>query len=63
MRSIAGNPRYFLIITSGYFLAGLIIIVRAVVASAYPMVILGAVFLALAGVRIRDYLSWRARQP
>jgi hypothetical protein len=63
MRSVAGRPRYFLIITAGYMLAGSIIIVRALLAGAFAMAILGAVFLALAAVRVRDYRSWRARQP
>jgi hypothetical protein len=63
MRSISGRPRYFLIITSGYLLAGLVIIVRSLLAGALPMLIIGGVFLALAAVRFRDFLSWRAQQP
>jgi hypothetical protein len=63
MRSVSGRPRYFLIITSGYFLAGLVIIVRSLLAGVLPMLIVGAVFLALAAVRFRDFLSWRAQQP
>lgn len=63
MRSISGRPRYFLIITAGYFLAGLIIVVRALLAGAVPVVIVGVVFLLLAAVRARDYLAWRAQQP
>ncbi len=63
MRSVAGRPRYFLIVTAGYFLAGLIIVVRALLAGAMGVILLGAVFLLLAAVRARDYLSWRAQQP
>jgi hypothetical protein len=63
MRSISGRPRYFLVITAGYFLAGLIIVARALLAGAIAMVVVGAVFLALAAVRTRDYRAWRARQP
>jgi hypothetical protein len=63
MRSISGRPQYFLIITAGYFLAGLIIVVRSILVGAVPVIIVGAVFLLLAAVRIRDYFSWRAQQP
>lgn len=61
MRSVAGRPRYFLIITSAYFVIGLVIIARALLTGATTMIILGAVFLLLAAVRFRDYRRWRTQ--
>jgi membrane protein YdbS with pleckstrin-like domain len=63
MRSVAGRPRYFLIITSAYMVIGLVIIARALLTGATTMIILGAVFLLLAAVRFRDYRRWRTQVP
>jgi hypothetical protein len=63
MRSVTGRPRYFLIITAGYLVVGVIIVARAILAGVLPMVILGGVFLLLGAVRVRDYMTWRSQQP
>ncbi|MGI8967818.1 MAG: hypothetical protein ACR2GA_01780 [Chloroflexota bacterium] len=53
------RARYSLAVSTGYVLVGIVIIVRSLVAHVLPLILLGAVFIALGAVRVRDYLAWR----
>ena len=51
--------RYFVLVSVLYLALGIVIMVRSVVAHVVPLVVLGVVFLALGGVRLRDYYRHR----
>lgn len=53
------RQRYFVFVSAVYVLLGLILLVRGGLAHAALPAILGAVFLALGAVRVRDYVIWR----
>ena len=44
-----------------YLLLGAVIVVRALMAHAIIVVVLGLIFVALGLVRLRDYAGWRGR--
>lgn len=52
--------RYYVAVSVGYVIIGLIILTRSAMAHAVPAVILGLVFVALGLVRLRDY--WFSRE-
>ncbi len=51
--------RYHVAVSAGYIALGIFIAVRSILADVLPIVLLGLVFIALGGVRLRDYLNWR----
>ncbi len=53
--------RSFVWASAVYVLLGVIILVRAIVAHTYPLIVLALIFVALGLVRLRDYRSWRNR--
>jgi uncharacterized membrane protein HdeD (DUF308 family) len=53
MRAV--RQRYFVLVSVLYLAAGAVILVRSAVAHVVPLMLLGVVFLALGGVRLRDY--------
>lgn len=55
------RQRYTLV-ASGLFIAlGILIVVRSILAAVLPLIVFGAVLIALGVVRIRDFLLWRGQ--
>ena len=59
MKGGAVRRRYFLAVSAGYIILGVIILARSIVGHVLPVGLLGLVLIALGLVRLRDYLSWR----
>jgi uncharacterized membrane protein HdeD (DUF308 family) len=53
------RQRYFVLVSVLYLAVGSVILVRSAVAHVVPLMLLGIVFLALGGVRLRDYYRSR----
>lgn len=53
------RQRYFVFVSVLYLVVGSVIVVRSAVAHVVPLMFLGIVFLALGGVRLRDYFRGR----
>jgi hypothetical protein len=51
--------RYRLIVSVVLALLGLVILVRAIDARAWPLAVLGIVMIALAGYRLKQYMAFR----
>ncbi len=51
--------RYYVAVSVGYMLVGVVILVRSAISAVFPLILLGLVFVALGLVRLRDYLGWR----
>jgi len=53
------RQRFFVLVSVLYLAVGSVILVRSAVAHIVPLMLLGIVFLALGGVRLRDYYRGR----
>lgn len=60
-RRQALRQRYYVVISFGYILAGLVIASRSLLAHVAPIAILGAIFIALGLVRLRDFFRLGGR--
>ncbi len=56
------RERYFIAVSVAYLALGVVVVVRAVTASALPAAAFGIILLVLGAVRLRDYLTWRRAQ-
>lgn len=59
MRRGVLRQRYYVLISGLYILAGAVMLARAAIAHAMPVIILGLVFVGLGAVRLRDFTRWR----
>jgi uncharacterized membrane protein HdeD (DUF308 family) len=57
------RQKYFLVVSAGFIILGLIILARAAIAGVPIIGILGAVLIALGLVRIRDFFNAGRRGP
>lgn len=53
------RQRYFLIVSAGFIVLGLIIVGRAIAVSNLVPAIFGIILIALGGIRLRDFLRIR----
>jgi hypothetical protein len=58
LSGLSKRQRFTAIASVAYILLGAIIIVRSILADVQPLAVLGAVFIALGVVKLRDFWKW-----
>jgi len=59
LEGLSIRQRFTIFASAAYIVLGAIIVVRSVEARVFPLIALGAIFVALGLVKIRDLVRWR----